>query len=137
MILGDTCTRSCGFCNVKTGRPAQLDHDEPRRVAESLRLMELRHVVITSVNRDELPDGGAAIWAETIQRVHEACPQMSVEVLVGDFVETKMRFALCVMRNQRSSVTTWKLCGGCIQQFDLKRNMNGALGCLQHSRRVG
>ena len=85
MILGDTCTRSCGFCNVKTGRPAQLDHDEPRRVAESLRLMELRHVVITSVNRDELPDGGAAIWAETIQRVHEACPQMSVEVLVGDF----------------------------------------------------
>ena len=85
MILGDTCTRSCGFCNVKTGRPAQIDQDEPRRVAESLRLMELRHVVITSVNRDELPDGGAAIWAETIHRVHEACPKMSVEVLVGDF----------------------------------------------------
>ncbi len=85
MILGDTCTRSCGFCNVKTGRPAQVDLDEPRRVAESLRLMDLRHVVITSVNRDELPDGGAAIWSETIHRVHEACPRMSVEVLVGDF----------------------------------------------------
>lgn len=85
MILGDTCTRSCGFCNVKTGRPASLDHDEPRRVAESLRLMDLRHVVITSVNRDELHDGGAAIWAETIERVHRACPRMSVEVLVGDF----------------------------------------------------
>ena len=85
MILGDTCTRSCGFCNVKTGRPSAVDHDEPRRVAESLRLMKLRHVVITSVNRDELPDGGAAIWAETIQRTHEACPDMSVEVLVGDF----------------------------------------------------
>ncbi len=85
MILGDVCTRSCGFCNVKTGKPPTLDLDEPRRVAESLRLMELRHVVITSVNRDELSDGGAAIWAETIERVHEACPWMSVEVLVGDF----------------------------------------------------
>jgi lipoic acid synthetase len=71
MILGDTCTRSCGFCNVKTGRPPVLDADEPRRVAASLALMGLKHVVITSVNRDELPDGGAAIWAETIHRVHE------------------------------------------------------------------
>ncbi len=86
MILGDTCTRSCGFCNVKTGRPLTLDHDEPKRVAESLSLLGLKHVVITSVNRDELPDGGAAIWAETIHRVHEACPGMSVEVLVGDFL---------------------------------------------------
>ena len=85
MILGDICTRSCGFCNVKTGRPPELDLDEPRRVAESLKLMNLKHVVITSVNRDELDDGGAAIWAETIHRVHEACPNMSVEVLVGDF----------------------------------------------------
>lgn len=85
MILGDVCTRACGFCNVKTGRPPTLDLDEPRRVAESLALMRLRHVVITSVNRDELPDGGAAIWAETIRRTHEACPWMSVEVLVGDF----------------------------------------------------
>lgn len=85
MILGDTCTRSCGFCNVKTGRPASLDIDEPRRVAASLALMGLKHVVITSVNRDELPDGGAEIWAETVRRVHEACPGMSVEILVGDF----------------------------------------------------
>jgi lipoic acid synthetase len=85
MILGDVCTRACGFCNVKTGKPPTLDLDEPRRVAASLKLMQLRHVVITSVNRDELSDGGAAIWAETIERVHEACPWMSVEVLVGDF----------------------------------------------------
>ncbi|MSR44303.1 MAG: lipoyl synthase [Phycisphaerales bacterium] len=85
MILGDTCTRACGFCNVKTGKPASLDVDEPRRVAESLRLMGLRHVVITSVNRDELPDGGASMWAQTIRMVREACPTMSVEVLVGDF----------------------------------------------------
>ncbi len=85
MILGDTCTRACGFCNVKTGRPGPVDKDEPRRVAESLALMGLRHVVVTSVNRDELADGGAAIWAETIVRTREACPDMSIEVLIPDF----------------------------------------------------
>src|SRR5690606_8096183 len=89
MILGDTCTRACGFCNVKTGRPPVLDLDEPRRTAEALKLMTegagLRHIVITSVNRDELPDGGAAIWAETINRAHEACPDLSIEVLIPDF----------------------------------------------------
>ena len=85
MILGDVCTRACGFCNIKTGKPPVLDLDEPRRVAESLKLMKLKHVVITSVNRDELDDGGAAIWAETVSRTHEACPDMSVEILVGDF----------------------------------------------------
>jgi len=85
MILGDTCTRSCGFCNVKTGRPAPPDVDEPKRVAESLALMNLKHVVITCVDRDDLDDGGAAIWAETIKRVRERCPQTSVEALIGDF----------------------------------------------------
>jgi lipoic acid synthetase len=85
MILGDTCTRSCGFCNVKTGRPLPPDPDEPRRVAESLALLNLRHVVITCVDRDDLPDGGAAIWAETIRLVHKLCPRTSVEALVGDF----------------------------------------------------
>jgi len=84
MILGDTCTRSCGFCNVKTGRPRPPDPAEPRRVAESLALMRLKHVVITCVDRDDLPDGGAAIWAETIRRCHERCPDMSVEALIGD-----------------------------------------------------
>jgi lipoic acid synthetase len=89
MILGDTCTRACGFCNVKTGRPNTLDKDEPRRVAESLALMGLKHVVITSVNRDELADGGAAIWAETIRRTRESCPNMSIEVLIPDFEGNK------------------------------------------------
>jgi lipoic acid synthetase len=84
MILGDTCTRSCGFCNVKTGRPLAPDLTEPHRVAESLSHMNLTHVVITCVDRDDLPDGGAAIWAETIRRCHELCPDMSVEALIGD-----------------------------------------------------
>ncbi|MEE9130082.1 MAG: lipoyl synthase [Phycisphaerales bacterium] len=85
MILGEICTRSCGFCNVRTGKPLPPDLQEPQRVAESLALMNLKHVVITCVDRDDLPDGGAAVWAETIRRVHEQCPEMSVEALIGDF----------------------------------------------------
>jgi len=85
MILGDTCTRSCGFCHIKTGRPPVLDSDEPKRVAEAVKTMDLNYVVITSVNRDELPDGGAAIWAETIQRTRDASPTTQIEVLIPDF----------------------------------------------------
>lgn len=69
MILGEVCTRSCGFCAVKTGRPTTLDLDEPRRVAEAVQQMDLNHAVITSVNRDELQDGGAGIFAETIRQI--------------------------------------------------------------------
>ncbi len=85
MILGDTCTRACGFCNVKTGRPPVTDLDEPRRVASMLEGAGLRHVVVTSVDRDDLTDGGAATWAETVTRTRAACPEMSIETLVGDF----------------------------------------------------
>jgi lipoic acid synthetase len=85
MILGDVCTRSCGFCNVKTGRPDFLDTDEPRRVAEAIRTMAIRHAVITSVNRDELDDGGAGIFAETIRLAREARPGITIEVLIPDF----------------------------------------------------
>jgi lipoic acid synthetase len=85
MILGNICTRSCGFCAVQTGRPTELDRDEPRRVAEAIRLMGLKHAVITSVARDELRDGGAGIWAETIRAVREQNPQTAIEVLIPDF----------------------------------------------------
>lgn len=85
MILGNVCTRSCGFCNIATGRPPILDTDEPRRVGDAVRLMNLRHVVLTSVNRDELPDGGAGIWAETIRQVRLQSPGTTIEVLIPDF----------------------------------------------------
>jgi lipoic acid synthetase len=85
MILGDVCTRSCGFCNIATGKPPTLDLDEPARVGDAVRIMNLGHVVITSVNRDELPDGGASIWAETIRQVRLQSPGTSVEVLIPDF----------------------------------------------------
>jgi lipoic acid synthetase len=86
MILGDTCTRSCGFCAVKTGRPEFLDKDEPRRVGEAVEIMKLRHAVITSVNRDELFDGGAQIFADTIREIRSRVPGCRIEVLIPDFV---------------------------------------------------
>jgi lipoic acid synthetase len=85
MILGDTCTRACGFCAVKTGRPTWNDEDEPRRVAQAVAELGLEHVVVTSVARDDLPDGGAHIFAETIRRLKAASPLMGVEVLIPDF----------------------------------------------------
>ncbi|MGF1453354.1 MAG: lipoyl synthase [Opitutales bacterium] len=85
MILGDVCTRSCTFCNIKTGRPPELDLAEPARVADSIRKMNLRHVVITSVARDDLKDGGAAVWAATIRAVRHKCPETAIEVLPADF----------------------------------------------------
>lgn len=85
MILGDVCTRACGFCNVTTGRPAGLDWDEPGRVAEAAARMGLRHMVITSVNRDDLPDGGSQVFAQTVSEVRRRVPGCDVEVLIPDF----------------------------------------------------
>ncbi|MGQ9910161.1 MAG: lipoyl synthase [Candidatus Flexifilum sp.] len=85
LMMGDTCTRSCGFCDIKTGRPSPLDWGEPNRVAEAVRAMNLRHVVITSVNRDERPDGGAPIFAMVIKRIRQLQPGCSIEVLIPDF----------------------------------------------------
>lgn len=85
MILGNICTRSCGFCDVQTGRPGEVDKDEPRRVADALANLGMNYVVVTSVDRDDLPDGGAGIWAETIIRIKERCPTMGLEVLTPDF----------------------------------------------------
>src|SRR5438105_8411856 len=85
MILGDICSRSCGFCAIQTGRPLGLDLEEPARVAEAVASLGLRHAVITSVNRDELPDGGATIFAHTIRAIRARCPSTSIEVLIPDF----------------------------------------------------
>jgi lipoic acid synthetase len=84
MILGNTCTRSCTFCAVATGRPNEYDEDEPRRVAEAIRLMGVKHAVITSVNRDELKDRGAEIWYQTVRAVKEESPATTIETLIPD-----------------------------------------------------
>lgn len=85
LLLGDACTRKCTFCNVAYGWTGEVDHDEPRRLAETIGLMDLRHVVLTSVDRDDLPDGGASIFVESVQRIRAASPQARIEVLVPDF----------------------------------------------------
>ncbi len=93
MILGDTCTRRCGFCNVRTGKPTWNDPLEPARVARSIARMGLRHAVITSVDRDDLPDYGAGIWAATIRQVRRQAPECQVEVLTPDFRGEEMPLA--------------------------------------------
>jgi lipoic acid synthetase len=85
MILGNICTRSCGFCAVATGMPTELDRDEPMRVAEAIKLMGVKHAVITSVNRDELKDGGAGIWAATVKAIRAVNPHTTLETLIPDF----------------------------------------------------
>jgi lipoic acid synthetase len=85
LILGDRCTRRCGFCDVMTAKPAPVDEDEPRRIAEAVRAMGLNYVVLTGVARDDLPDGGARIWAACVRAVREALPDCGVEVLPADF----------------------------------------------------
>lgn len=91
MILGNICTRSCGFCGVKTGRPDQVDWEEPEKVARSIKKMQIKHAVLTSVDRDDLKDMGSIIWAETIGAVRRICPGVTMETLIPDFQgETKM-----------------------------------------------
>ena len=89
MILGNICTRSCGFCSVPTGRPLLVDSNEPKRVAESIRLMKIKHAVITSVDRDDLKDGGVEIWSMTINEVRKLNPTITLEALIPDFKANK------------------------------------------------
>ncbi len=102
MILGDTCTRACAFCAVKSGRPLTLDMDEPMRVAQAVRQMGLTHAVVTSVNRDDQPDGGASIFAATIRSIRRLSPSTSVEVLIPDFMGNWE--ALATVMNERPEI---------------------------------
>lgn len=85
MILGNVCTRSCGFCGVKTGRPDTVDWEEPEKVARSIKLMKIKHAVVTSVDRDDLKDGGSIIWAETVNAIRRMNPKTTLETLIPDF----------------------------------------------------
>jgi lipoyl synthase len=107
MILGDICTRSCRFCATKTGRPLPVDNGEPLRVAESIKMMTLRHCVITSVDRDDLPDGGAAHWAETIRQIKRINPGVTIEVLIPDFNGNKDQLDLVI--NEKPEIISHNL----------------------------
>ncbi len=104
MLLGDTCTRACGFCHVKTGRPPEYDLDEPRRVAEAVAKMALDYVVLTSVNRDELVDGGAFIFAETLRRLRDKQPDIGLEILTPDFRECQQNALEVIYRSVQSGL---------------------------------
>lgn len=107
MILGDICTRACSFCAVKTGRPTEFDEDEPRRVAESIATMKLRHAVITSVNRDELDDGGAGIFAELVRQTRVKSPGTTIELLIPDMLGR--REALKLIFDERPDILNHNL----------------------------
>ena len=89
MILGNICTRSCGFCNVQTGRPLSVDINEPKNIANSVKIMKVKHAVITSVDRDDLKDGGSNIWAETVNEIRKINPNTTLETLIPDFKAKK------------------------------------------------
>ena len=99
LILGDICTRRCHYCSVTTGRPLEVDTEEPQRVADAVRLLKLRHAVITSPNRDDLPDGGAGLFAETLRHIRQSNPSCTVEVLIPDFQGKKEDLATVIEEN--------------------------------------
>ena len=102
LILGDICTRRCHYCSVETGRPLAVDHEEPRRIAEAVQALGLRHAVITSVNRDELDDGGAVIFVETIRQTRQLSPGCTIEVLISDFEGNEA--ALATVCNEKPDI---------------------------------
>lgn len=136
LMMGDTCTRSCGFCDIKTGRPNPLDWAEPNRVAQSVRAMGLRHVVITSVNRDDRPDGGAPIFAMVIRRVRQLQPGCSIEVLIPDFKGSETALKI-VMEAQpeilNHNVETVKRLFKAVQPQD---NYEWALATLENAKKM-
>jgi lipoate synthase len=122
MILGDVCTRACAYCAVAHGKPNELDLAEPARVADAIERMALRHAVITSVDRDDLADGGAFIFAETIRRTRERVPGCRIEVLIPDF--QGLEFSL-----RTGSITTSKRCRGCTGWHAPAANTRGRWSC--------
>ncbi len=107
LILGDICTRSCKFCGVKTGKPEAVDHTEPSRIADSIKQMGIKHAVITSVDRDDLPDKGSYAWAETIRKIKEVNPGLTIETLIPDFDGQKELIDLII--EQRPNVISHNL----------------------------
>ena len=113
MILGDKCTRACSFCNVTTGKPTEFDVFEPFRAAEAIHQMNLKHAVITSVNRDDLDDGGAGIFADTIRESRRRSPGTEIEVLIPDFKGDREALQRSWTRCPRCSTTTPRPCSDC------------------------
>ena len=137
MILGEICTRSCRFCDVKTGRPLPVDEGEPERVAEILGELSLNHTVITSVDRDDLKDGGASIWAATLDACHRRAPEMTIEVLVPDFkgetrdVDTVLKAQPDVFAHNLETVPRLS------REVRVQARYDRSYAVLEHARKAG
>jgi lipoic acid synthetase len=131
MILGEICTRSCRFCATLTGKPNPVDTGEPVRVAESVKLMQLKHVVLTSVDRDDLPDGGAAVWASTIREIRKVNPGTTIEALIPDF--NGIRESLQFVIEERPEIISHNLetVEGLTPNIRSKANYSMSLGVLE------
>ncbi len=136
LILGDICTRACRFCNVRSGRPAPPDPDEPRRVAEAVQTLGLRHAVVTSVTRDDLPDGGAAHFAEVVRQIRSLSPECTVEVLIPDF-QGDLR-ALRVVMDARPDVLNHNVetVPHLFPRVQPRNRYEWSLAILEHARRM-
>ncbi len=136
LIMGDVCTRSCGFCDVKTGMPNPLDWAEPYRVAQAVVDMDLKHVVITSVNRDERKDGGAPIFALAIRRIHQVKPDCTIEVLIPDFKGNEAALEI-VMRDQPDILNhNVETCERLFKKVQPQDNYEWALSTLRNARKL-
>ncbi len=133
MILGSICTRGCAFCNVETGRPDRLDPHEPEKVAEAVGQLKLHHVVITSVDRDDLDDGGADHFARTIRAIRAASPETTIEILTPDFQKKKGRSRPSSNPSPTCSITTWKPRRACTRRSVRVPAISPPCNCWQRS----
>jgi lipoic acid synthetase len=134
MILGDVCTRACAFCNVKTGMPRKVDASEPGHVAEAAARMGLEHIVITSVDRDDLPDGGASQFVKVIKALREQTPQTTIEILTPiSATRWKARWPRSSRPGRTSTTTTWKPCPGSIPRSARVRAITPRCACWSRS----
>ncbi|MGZ8375344.1 MAG: lipoyl synthase [Nitrospira sp.] len=140
LILGDICTRRCHYCSVETGRPHSVDHNEPIRVAEAIRALGLRHAVITSVNRDELPDGGASVFADTIRQTRRLNPTCTIEVLIPDFEGNEEALAtVCAEKPEilnHNIETVWRLFPSIRPQGKYQRSIDLLARAKEHEMKT-
>lgn len=137
MILGNICTRACKFCNVVTGKPLPVDEDEPERLAESIRLMKLKHAVITSVDRDDLPDFGASFWAKTILKIKEVNPNTAVEVLVPDFQGQSVFMDMIIEAQPKIIAHNLETVRSLTPKIRTKAQYNTSLTMIEHISKSG
>jgi lipoic acid synthetase len=135
MIMGDTCTRACAFCNVKTGMPGALDASEPEHVAEATFKLGLTHVVVTSVDRDDLADGGAEHFAQTIRAIRARCPSTTIEILTPDFLRKEGALEVVAAAKPDVFNTIWRPCRRAISAFAPARATSIRCGCYNGSRK--